>query len=275
MYADILTGPPFLMASRGLDPTTINIEGWLWDVKISGFNGLSVILAMLAIMAVTAVLLVLLTQRAKLMSRSNAITTFFLFLIFDSLIAVLLIFGTTLITVVSLIMAMGILLTLHFILIKTKFGIAIRATVENPQLADIGGINSDKVYLTSWVVGGGLASLGGAVVAFTSGIAGPELGWTVIVPMFAASILGGLYSIYGGILGGYVVGLAQYLVIDFLSLSLGGWILAYQPIIPLLIMVVVLLFAPQGIGGLQWSSIRKRILNLGKRLTKVSTKNGA
>jgi branched-subunit amino acid ABC-type transport system permease component len=275
MYADILTGPPFLMSSHGLAPRYINFEGWLWDPKISGLDALPVILVMSGIVAITAILLALLRRRAKLITRTNAITIFILFLAFEAVITVLLILGTTLITVVSLTMAMSILVTLHLILVKTKFGVAIRATVENPQLADIGGINSDRVYLTSWIIGGGLASLGGAVVAFTSGIAGPELGWTIIVPMFAASILGGLYSIYGGILGGYVVGLAEYLVINALSLSLGGWILAYRPVIPLVIMVVVLLFAPQGIAGLQWISIRKRVLNLGKGITKVSTESTA
>jgi branched-chain amino acid transport system permease protein len=263
------------MSSHGLAPRYINFEGWLWDPKISGLDALPVILVMSGIVAITAILLALLRRRAKLITRTNAITIFILFLAFEAVITVLLILGTTLITVVSLTMAMSILVTLHLILVKTKFGVAIRATVENPQLADIGGINSDRVYLTSWIIGGGLASLGGAVVAFTSGIAGPELGWTIIVPMFAASILGGLYSIYGGILGGYVVGLAEYLVINALSLSLGGWILAYRPVIPLVIMVVVLLFAPQGIAGLQWISIRKRVLNLGKGITKVSAESTA
>lgn len=274
MYADILTGYPFLMSAHGLPPRYINFEGWLWDSVIRGLDPLPVILVMSGIVAITAVLLTLLRRKVKLMSRTSAITTFFLFFIFEAAITILLVFGTTLITVVSLTMAMSILVALHLFLVKTKFGIALRATVENPQLADLGGINSDRVYLTSWIVGGGLASLGGAVVAFTSGIAGPELGWTVIVPMFAASIVGGLYSIYGGILGGYVVGLAEYLVINALSLSLGGWILAYRPIIPLAIMVVVLLFAPQGIAGLQWASIRKKVLKLGKGITEVSAENG-
>lgn len=168
------------------------------------------------------------------------------------------IFGIRAVTTISFIMAVSILTTLHLFLIKTKFGIAIRATVENPPLANVIGINSEKVYITSWIIGGGLASLGGATISLVL-TGSPYMGWTIIVTMFAASILGGLYSIYGGTLGGYIVGIAEYVGMSILAGIIGPWILAYRPVIPLIIMAVTLLAFPRGLAGIPWVLIVKKI----------------
>ncbi len=166
------------------------------------------------------------------------------------------IFGIKAITVVSFVSAVGILTALHLFLVRTKFGIAIRATVENPPLANIIGINSEKVYITSWILGGGLASLGGAMISLVL-TGSPVMGWTIIVTMFAASILGGLYSIYGGTLGGYLVGLAEYVGMSILAALVGPWILTYRPVVPLIIMCVALLVFPRGLAGIPWGSLLK------------------
>ncbi|HDI42482.1 MAG TPA: branched-chain amino acid ABC transporter permease, partial [Candidatus Bathyarchaeota archaeon] len=134
------------------------------------------------------------------------------------------------------------------------FGVALRATIENPSLASVIGINPEIVYLVSWVIGGGLACLGGAMISMV--LTGtPVMGMLIVVSMFAASILGGLYSIYGGALGGYVVGLAEYVGIYGLKTVVGPWILPYRPVIPLIIMAVTLLIFPQGLAGLPWGAI--------------------
>lgn len=166
------------------------------------------------------------------------------------------------ITVISLIVAIGILLSLHLYLTRTKFGLAIRATVENTSLAGVTGINAERVYITAWFLGGGLAGLGGSVTGMVA-TGSPVLGWTIVVPMFAASILGGLYSVYGGIIGGYIVGLAEYVGLALLAIAIGVWILPYRPVIPLAIMVIVLLLLPQGLAGLT----RQNLKNLAKKET--------
>jgi len=168
------------------------------------------------------------------------------------------IFGVKAITVISFVSAVTILTALHLFLVRTKFGIAIRATVENPPLANIVGINSEKVYMTSWIIGGGLASLGGAVVGLVL-TGSPYMGWTIIVTMFAASILGGLYSIYGGTLGGYIVGIAEYVGMSILAGIVGPWILPYRPVVPLIIMSIALLAFPQGLAGIPWSSLIEKV----------------
>jgi len=168
--------------------------------------------------------------------------------------------GTKAATIVSLVLAVASITAIHFFLTKTKFGVALRATVENPDLAAVVGIDPDKVYLASWLIGGGLASLGGAVLAMTM-TGTPVMGMEAIVAMFAASILGGLYSAYGGALGGFVVGITEYLGSYLLAGWLGPWVLTYRIVIPLIIMVIALFFFPRGLAGIPWS----KLLGLAKR----------
>lgn len=148
---------------------------------------------------------------------------------------------------------------LHLFLTKTKFGIAIRAAIENPNLASILGINPELVYLTAWFIGGMLAGLAGGLLSLVvSGY--PAIGMTLIVTFFCGAIVGGLYSIFGSLLGGLLIGLSEYLGIYSLSLSLGGWVLAYRPMIPLLIMAATLLIYPRGLGGINWERIKVALI---------------
>lgn len=168
------------------------------------------------------------------------------------------IFGIRAATIISLILMVGLLSTLHLFLTKAKFGIAIRATIENPMLASLSGIASERVYAASWIIGGGLATMGGAVLAMVM-TGTPVMGWLVIVAMFASAILGGLYSIYGAALGGLVVGMTEYVGIYSLARVFGPWILPYKPVIPLVIMAIALSFFPRGLAGIPWSSLFIRV----------------
>jgi len=149
-------------------------------------------------------------------------------------------------------------IALHMFLTRTKFGIAMRATIENPSLASILGINPESVYVTAWFIGGALAGLSGALLSMVvSGY--PAVGMTLIVTFFCGAIVGGLYSIFGSLLGGLLIGLSEYLGIYSLSTSLGGWVLAYRPMIPLLIMAATLLIYPRGLGGIDWDRVKQSL----------------
>jgi branched-chain amino acid transport system permease protein len=142
-----------------------------------------------------------------------------------------------------------IVIALNIFLTKTKFGIAMRASIENPNLAGMIGINPELVYMSSWLIGGLLAGLSGGLLSMV--ITGyPAVGMTTIVSFFAGSIVGGLYSIFGSLLGGLLIGLSEYMGIYFLSMAFGGEILAYRPIIPLIIMAITLLIYPKGLAGI-------------------------
>jgi len=157
-------------------------------------------------------------------------------------------------TIILPILAVVFLTGLHLFLVKTRFGVAMRATIERPVLAGASGINSDRVYLVAWLIGGGMAALGGA--AMSMAITGtPVLGMNTIPFMFAGAILGGLHSLYGGILGGFVVGLAEYAGVFYLAQAFGTWILGYRMAIPLLLMAVTLLIFPRGLAGIPWTAL--------------------
>lgn len=154
-------------------------------------------------------------------------------------------------------------LFLHMFLTKSKFGIAMRASIENPALASILGINPELTYMMAWFIGGSLAGLSGALLSMV--ISGyPAVGMTTIVTFFAGAIVGGLYSVFGSLLGGLLIGLSEYLGIYSLSMILGGGILAYRPIIPLIIMAVTLLIHPRGLGGINWGKIKSLLLEFSR-----------
>ncbi|MEM3614005.1 MAG: branched-chain amino acid ABC transporter permease [Nitrososphaerales archaeon] len=144
---------------------------------------------------------------------------------------------------------------LHILLTRTKFGIAMRAVVEDASLAGVLGINVNKVYLVSWFIAGGLASLAGALLPlWLQG--STDTGTRMIVSIFSASILGGLLNIYGAVLGGLLVGLVEVLGTNLLAQIFGVWIIPYRPALPLAIMVVTLLVAPMGLASIRRSELR-------------------
>ncbi len=147
-------------------------------------------------------------------------------------------------------------ITLHIMLRKTKFGIAMRAATENSDLAGIVGINVKLVYGVSWLLGGGIAGIAGALMSLWFQ-GDPSLGPLLIPSVFAASIVGGFLSIYGAIAGGLLVGLTEVLGTRFLAGEFGSWLIAYRPLIPLVFIVVTLLLAPRGLAGINWSKLRR------------------
>ena len=104
---------------------------------------------------------------------------------------------------------------LHYLLTRTKMGIAMRATAEDTELASVLGINIVNVQLFSWFLTGGLACLAGAMIPFWFQ-SSPGTGSAIITSIMAGSLLGGFESIYGAIIGGFTIGMAE------IMLTLGG-----------------------------------------------------
>ncbi len=147
-------------------------------------------------------------------------------------------------------------ITLHIVLRKTKFGIAMRAATENSDLSEIVGINVKLIFGISWLLGGGIAGIAGALMSLWFQ-GDPNLGPLLIPSVFAASIVGGFFSIYGAIAGGILIGLTEVLGTRFLAGEFGSWLIAYRPLIPLVFIVVTLLLAPRGLAGINWSRLRR------------------
>jgi len=147
---------------------------------------------------------------------------------------------------VSTVLIVIIIVSLHLVLTRTQFGIAMRATVENAPLAAVLGINVKRISIVSWVITGGLAGLAGTFLPlwFSSG---PASGGTLSTSVFAASVVGGLTSIYGAIIGGYVISLLEVWGSYLLMKQLGLWAGAYRMLIPLTLMSLILMYEPGGI----------------------------
>ena len=143
--------------------------------------------------------------------------------------------------VFTLIAALLIMFILHLILSRTTFGYSLRAVAENPTLAQVSGINLSRMIVLIWLIGGGLAAAAGVFYGLTNQI-NPVLGRDLVLPIFAATIVGGIGSIYGAVLGGFLVGLASNLALVILPSG-------YSPAVPFLIILAVLLIRPHGLFG--------------------------
>lgn len=129
----------------------------------------------------------------------------------------------------------------HFFLKNTKMGKAMRAISDDINLARISGIDSDKVIMWMWFIGIGLAGAAGILYGLETTIR-PNMGWFLILPMFAAVILGGIGNPYGAMVGGMVIGLSQELSMLILPPE-------YKMGVSLGIMILVLLIKPEGLFG--------------------------
>ncbi|MDM7274725.1 MAG: branched-chain amino acid ABC transporter permease [Thermoprotei archaeon] len=176
---------------------------------------------------------------------------------------------TTFSRIVMPFVAVALAITLHLFLTRTKFGIAMRASIENPSLARTLGIDVDKVYMVSWFLAGGLAGVSGSFLSFIIESVKPAAGSLVIVSIFAGSILGGLGSIYGALIGGFLVGFMEPMTTitlqNTLTALLGKAVIItqYQRLFSLLVVIVVLLLAPQGLTGLNYRGIIGRARRVG------------
>jgi neutral amino acid transport system permease protein len=153
------------------------------------------------------------------------------------------------IVVIGVVVLAAVMLTLRL----TSLGRAIRAVSANPDLAAAAGINVGRVIDVVWLLAGGLGALGGVMLAIDNQVS-LEMGFQLLLPVFAIAVLGGFGSPGGAILAAYVLALAESLVlrIDFGELfsSASAFLdSSYRPAVGFVLLLLVLLFRPQGIFG--------------------------
>lgn len=143
----------------------------------------------------------------------------------------------------SMVIAAIVLTLAGLALLKTRFGKATRAVSDNPALAASSGIDVERVILVVWIVGAGLAGLGGILQGLTQQVF-PLLGAQSLLLIFAAVTLGGLGTAFGALIGSILVGL-------FINLStlIPGMTPELKNVGALLLLIVVLMVRPQGILG--------------------------
>ncbi|NNC24058.1 branched-chain amino acid ABC transporter permease [Salinisphaera sp. USBA-960] len=138
-------------------------------------------------------------------------------------------------------LAITLVVALYLMLERTRLGKAMRATANNPELAQIRGINTEKIIGWTWLLSGALAAAGGVIYGLASQVR-PEMGFYLLIPIFAAVIMGGIGNPRGALAGALIVGVTQQVSSAFISP-------AYGPAIAFLLMIIVLLLRPQGLFG--------------------------
>jgi len=151
-------------------------------------------------------------------------------------------------------------LALHFFLTRSRIGKGMRAMADNPSLAQVSGINTASVVRATWIIAGSLAAMAGTMLALDV-ILKPDLAFNIVLPIFAAAVVGGLGHSYGAIAGGFLIGFAETMSVFNWSIMFRGfdnlpdWFpkdlslvpTEYKLTVAFIILVVVLLVRPQGI----------------------------
>jgi branched-subunit amino acid ABC-type transport system permease component len=127
----------------------------------------------------------------------------------------------------------------HYLLAYTRTGKAMRAMSDDPDLARVTGIPTERIVVWTWIVGAALAAAAGVLLGMDTRIKF-DMGWNLLLPIFAAAILGGLGRPYGAIAGGMVIGGLE----EISTLVIPG---DYKSAVAFGAMVLVLIFRPQGI----------------------------
>jgi len=147
--------------------------------------------------------------------------------------------------------------SLYLLLFKTTLGVKMRASVENPPLAEVLGINVERVYAISWIISGLTAGLAGYLMLMAAGagnlkpISATSPADEIVVSAFAGSIIGGVNSIFGSIAGGLLIGYIELYIPNWLALWTGNAeLFKYSKVISMLAVAITLLFAPEGLAGL-------------------------
>jgi branched-chain amino acid transport system permease protein len=130
---------------------------------------------------------------------------------------------------------------LHLFLRYSTLGRSMRATAINPGLARVAGIDPERVLRATWIIGGVLAAIAGVFAGITVQLR-PTMGVDLLLPLFAAVILGGIGSVWGAVLGGLIVGLAESASVSIVGAE-------YRAAAAFFVLILILLLRPTGLFG--------------------------
>ena len=142
------------------------------------------------------------------------------------------------------IVTLSLLFVLLWILGRTKYGMAIRSLAFDIPTVKLMGINADIIIMLVFAMGSALAAVGGVFYAVSYPSIDPLMGVIVGLKAFAAAVLGGIGSVTGAVLGGFILGFTEIVVVAFMP-ELGG----YKDAFAFVFLILVLLFKPTGIMG--------------------------
>ncbi len=146
-------------------------------------------------------------------------------------------------TELVIVMTTVIVMTILTILIKfTKMGKAMRATAQDKKMAMLVGINVNRIISVTFIIGSALAAIGGILIASHIGQINFYIGFIAGIKAFTAAVLGGIGSIPGAVLGGFVLGWTESFATGYVSSD-------YEDVFAFALLVLILIFRPEGILG--------------------------
>lgn len=148
--------------------------------------------------------------------------------------------ASVMVPIVTIVLLLGIL----YILYKTKYGMAIRALSFDIKTVNLMGIDANMIIALVFALGSALAAVGGIFWAVNYPSVEPMMGVLVGLKAFAAAVVGGIGSVTGAVLGGFIIGFTEVVVIAFFP-EMGG----YKDAFAFIFLILVLLFKPTGIMG--------------------------
>jgi branched-chain amino acid transport system permease protein len=150
------------------------------------------------------------------------------------------------IVLVSAAMMGGLLLLVY----RTKLGMAMRATAQNPAVASLMGVNVNRVIAAAFVIGSALGAVAGVMVGGYYEIAHYQMGFMLGLKAFTAAVLGGIGNLAGAMLGGILLGIIEALGAGYIGDLTGGFLGShYQDIFAFVVLIIVLMFKPSGLFG--------------------------
>ncbi|MFJ4065956.1 branched-chain amino acid ABC transporter permease [Pseudomonas sp. NPDC089996] len=162
------------------------------------------------------------------------------------------VFGATLtnVQVSIMLIAVVIMFGLWLLVDKTRLGKAMRATAQNQEVAGLMGININRVISATFLIGASLGAIAGVMRAINYGQADAYMGLLLGLKAFSAAVLGGIGNLFGAMAGGLLLGLIESLAAGYTGQLTGGFLGAnYQDIFAFAVLILVLLFRPNGLLG--------------------------
>ena len=139
---------------------------------------------------------------------------------------------------------------LMFLINGTKLGRAMRATAENPRVAQLMGVQPDKVISATFIIGAALAALAGVMWAANYGSVQHTMGFLPGLKAFTAAVFGGIGNLAGAMVGGLLLGLIEAMGAGYIGDLTGGVLGSnYQDIFAFIVLILVLTLRPQGLLG--------------------------
>jgi neutral amino acid transport system permease protein len=148
---------------------------------------------------------------------------------------------------VTIIAATAAIVAVGLFLSRSTIGRTMRALSDDRALAAIAGIDVGRVIAYTWILSGLLAGLAGVLAGLIETSFDPNFGFTLLLPIFAAVVLGGIGSAYGALVGGLALGIAMEL--STWPALFGGVDPVYKPVVAFVVLIAALMVRPQGIFG--------------------------